>query len=440
MLRPQILLRLSLIALGTMSGDRWTSAESPADAQQAVHLRVARLIDQLASPSFNDRQAADVELTEIGEEGRAALEAAADSEDPEVRLRITRLLKQLKIEALWQGSPVRFNNQSMLASTAIEAISQQTGNEVLVGDQYGEFADGTIDLTAPTGLFWPVIDDICRRSGNRFRPRYGNAVPGWVLIAGDLGQYPVAYAGPIRAHISSGRRVFIEQFDYEDENSETTHTLQFNVTMAWEDRFRLVAHHSKVQVLDLEADVPHHAMQQPPVEEDWQVLDSSAQQYGTTLKLTPPPPAATSLRRLSLGWDVIAVGDWSTLEIEPLTEGDLHRRDDVGLRVVEVKQTGPTRWELELAIKRMLIVPQPDDVLLVENEFEVWDQQGEPLTIQNRTRGNSSKGTARLTLACTAASEASVPARLSVHYPKIRDRRQIKIVFRDVPLPSAQPE
>ncbi len=51
------------------------------------NLRIARLVERLGSESFQDRQQASNELAKLGNQSRNQLEAAAKSDDPEIRLR-----------------------------------------------------------------------------------------------------------------------------------------------------------------------------------------------------------------------------------------------------------------------------------------------------------------------------------------------------------------
>ena len=56
-------------------------------ADDRPQLRVARLIRQLGSPSYEARESAERALAEFGAQNRVHLERASHSDDPEVRLR-----------------------------------------------------------------------------------------------------------------------------------------------------------------------------------------------------------------------------------------------------------------------------------------------------------------------------------------------------------------
>jgi hypothetical protein len=394
----------------------------------------------LAAPKYAHRQAAEQEIFTLGVAGKQQLEAAAQSSDPELRLRAQRLLKQLKREALWQGSTVSLVADKIKASAAVRAVSEQTGNDLAVGDQYGTFADADIGLQHPESLFWRAVDDVCRKSKNRVRARYGSGKPGLVCVSGHLGQFPVAYQGPVRGQLTSAKRVFVEEFDYENRASETTHTFQLNLVMSWEDRFRLVAYQSHLSVAEAATDRPIRLVDHKPAESGWQVVDKSSRQHTTSLRIQPPPQTANKLGRLTLHWDLIAVGDMQTLEVTDLKPDVEHRAEDLGILINETDNPSGTRWELTVALSRDLVVPEPEEVLFVENEFELYDQDQQAFSGQGVSRLGITNGAARMKLSFVAPSSESVPTRLVVRYPRIRDGRTLAVTFHDVPLPCALPE
>ncbi len=216
------------------------SAQEP--LKSADEIRVARLIRDLGADSFAVRSQADAELARLGPEARKQIEEATRSDDAEVRLRAKDLLAQIKVFELWSPGKVHCPRETQAASKLLAALSEQTGNHVLVGDQFGAFHDQEIKLARGAGDYWPLLDELCQASENHFRPHYDSRSPGVVVVAGAPGKHPLAYAGPVRGRITSARRVFIEELNYEDVNSEKTHTFQLNLDMMWEDRFRLVAY------------------------------------------------------------------------------------------------------------------------------------------------------------------------------------------------------
>lgn len=70
--------------------------EAPPAAVKVGEANVRRLIERLASPSYQEREAATRGLAALGERALPALKKAAASKDPEVKRRATQLLKPLE--------------------------------------------------------------------------------------------------------------------------------------------------------------------------------------------------------------------------------------------------------------------------------------------------------------------------------------------------------
>ena len=147
------------------------AAEGPATDAPTPEL-VARLIRHLGDADYLLRTDADRQLSKLGSAARKELEQAAVDPNPEVRLRAKELLQKLKIEALWEPAQFRYAAKGTPASEAVAALTEQTGNHVLLGDQYGAFEDRPIDVAFEPGDCWPTIDEVCRLTGNRLRPLY----------------------------------------------------------------------------------------------------------------------------------------------------------------------------------------------------------------------------------------------------------------------------
>ena len=417
-----------------------SSAQDESAETGPERIRIAKLIEELGSSSYTKRQAASEELRKIGLKGRPEIETAAKSDDPDVRLRAARLLRRLNVERLWSGSPFTLVADNISASEATKQIGEQTGNQVLVGDQYGTFHDQKIQMNHRGTTFWQAVDDLCRQSGNRVRSRYGSSRPGLVFISGNSGKYPTAYAGPVRAQITAAKRVFVEEFDYEDATSETTHTFQFTVLLSWENRFRIVAHQSQVAISEAVADTPAKIFGHQASDSSWQVVEKSVQQFSTTMKLQPPPQAAKQLKRLKLSWDLIVVGEPTNLVIEDFASDTVHRQENLALHIKEMTRISKTRWEMIVALSRDMLIPEPEDILFLENEFALFDADGKPFDLRGTSRLGISDGVAKMKLTFVSPSGTAQPKQFIVTYPRIRDQRALPITFKNVSLPVARPE
>jgi hypothetical protein len=162
------------------------AAVSPATASSANPSQAASkppapdiplLVRELGADDYRLRNAAESRLAEIGGPAREALSVAVADGDAETRLRARELLKRIRIDELWEASTFRYDAKSSAASAAVQALSKQTGNRVLLGDQYGSFDDKPLDFASSGAEFWPVLDDLCLRTGNKLRPHYDTREP-----------------------------------------------------------------------------------------------------------------------------------------------------------------------------------------------------------------------------------------------------------------------
>lgn len=418
----------------------WLGATASLRAQsESTEIRVASLIRRLGSESFDERNLANEALARLGPEARRELETATRHDDPEVRLRAKDLLLRLKVADLWTAAPVRCPNGKCPASKLLAAVAEQSGNRVLMGDQYGSFHEQELSLGSARGSFWEIVDEVCRQTGNRVRPHYDTRQPGLVVVAGGPTKFPVSYCGPLRAQITGARRVFSEELDYEDLSSDLSHTFQFNLQMMWEDRFKLVAYRAQPEVVLAKTDAGNELPPTQPSGAGWNVAGAGTRQLTMSLRLHPPTTAARQLDTLRLRWGLIAVGDMAALEVSDLSSTEPHFQDDVEL-VVESVQTGPgARVEISLLLVRDLVVPDPQEVLFQENDVELIGHDGKPFRKQGQTNSVGEAG-AKIKVTFTGETSESVPKTLRFVYPRVRAQKDVEIVFRHVPLPVGRPE
>jgi hypothetical protein len=401
--------------------------------------RVARLVRDLGATAFEVRQRAAAELSRIGPDTREALERAANSDDTEVRLNAQSLLEQLKVNDLWAPGLVTCGIRGDAASSVLKLLGEQTGNNVLIGDQYGQFHDAPVNLDFTAAPFWQVLDELCRQTSNQVRHHYDTRTPGLVLVQGEPGRHPVAYAGPVRGRITSARRVFIEEMDYESLKSEVTHTFQINLQMMWEDRFRLVAYRSQPELVQAVTDAGVELPAAQPAGSAWNVANAGTRQLAMNLRLQPPSTTSNQLATLRLKWGLIAVGDMQTMDVSDLESNAPHRQDGVELIVEGIQERPGSRYEVTLIVNRDLVIPQPQEVLFQENEFELFDAEGRPFRKQGQTNSLTDQG-AKIRFTFAGDTPGSAPRRLRFTYPRLRAEQDLQIVFRDVPLPVGKPE
>lgn len=412
----------------------------PAGAQEPASPEfVAGLVRNLGNADYLMRTEADRQLMKLGSKAQAELERAAADASPEVRLRAKELLQRLKIESLWQPATFRFTAAGNPASEVIAALTDQTENHVLLGDQYGAFEDKPIDAKFEPGEFWPTVDEVCRRTGNRLRPHYDSRQPGIVLTTGNPGSYPIAYSGPIRAQITSARRAFSEELDYETGRSETTHTFQINLQMMWEDRLRLIAYRSQPELVTARTDAGTTVASTQPSAVGWNVAGSGTRQLTMNLRLHPTATSAKKLDQLTLKWGLIAVGDMADLTVTDFSTKTPFYQDDVELRVEEFDASAAQRCELTVLVIRDTALSDPQEAFFQECEWLLSDQNGAPYRKQGQTNNRDADG-ARVKLTFVGETSESKPTSLKFSYPRVRSQRDVQLTFRDVKLPNGRPE
>lgn len=412
---------------------------SPADPRSDQPLRVARLVRELSDRDFELRARAREELALLGAATRAELTLAAKSDNLDTALAARDLLTRLDLAALWQGSRVQVDPAQRPAADVLALLAQQSGNRLLVGDQFGSFQNVQVSLSTASDSFWQTLDEVCRQSGNHVRPHYDASSPGLVVLTGDAGKYPVTYAGPVRAAVTSARRQFVEEFDYRGLGSEQTHTFQLNLQMMWEDRFRLVAYRSQPELVEATTDTGARLSSTQSTGNGWNVAGGGTRQLALSLRLSPPPVAAERLAVFRLRWGLIAVGEMISVDVDLGDAETLPRvsHDGFELEVEQCQSTG-ARAEVTVVVVRDLVAPEPQEVLFQENGFELFDQQDRPFRQQGQTNNLTDEG-ARMRLSFSGAAPESVPRRLRVTYPRLRSQHDLEVAWRDVPLPTARP-
>ena len=422
---------------------------SPLAAQSLPpDVRVARLVTALGSSQSADREIATLELQDLGRRSRPQLEQALVDADPEVRLRARVLLDECLADDLWSASLVDPPDDTRPASAVLAWISGQSGNRLLPSDPFGSFQDVPIRISAGPLPFWQAVDELCRASGNHLRTQYDSRGGGQILCGGAPGDFPAAHSGPLRAQITSARRMFIEEYDYSQPTrpaAEVTHTFQLQLNLTWEQRLRLLGYTTQPEVVEARTDTGQLLSTLPPVQSNWNAVTPEARHVISTLRLTPPAAGARRLDVLALRWPLMAVGQSAALVATDLVPGRSYAQDDVEVTIESLDRLPSGRFEVVLIVSRDRAPPEPAEVVFQENEVDLFDSRGRPLRLYSQTHQFVRRGL-EMRLQCgppgdTAAVEkADRPALVRLIYPRLRSRRALELVFHDVPLPSARPQ
>lgn len=417
------------------------NAPAPAEAiagGAASSIRIARLVERLGSQSYLERTDASQKLAELGGASRRALEAAATADDPEVRLRAAELLKQLKTNELWSAGHISCRSRNEPAGKTLATLADQTGNHLLLGGPLGTFHDALVDLDYPSGDFWPTVDDICRHTGNVVRTDFEGRRPGAVVVSGDAGTCPTAYAGPLRAEITELSWAFAAKVRFAPPQTEQTNTFEFEMNVRWEDRLRLTGFRAQPEVVEAVTDTGTHLSGCSGGANSWNVLGPAERKISARVKLTAPLVAAKQLDRLAIAWNLLAVGDFASLSVDELTSRAIHRQDDVELTIESI-QRHEAHLDVTLLVSRDGPLPEAADALFQEYTVELFDTEGRAIRLDTQACALTDKGV-EVRLAFSGDFDQSPPKSLTLTYPRIRDQRKLQLVFRHVPLPTARPE
>ncbi len=263
--------------------------------------------------------------------------------------------------------------------------------------------------------------------------------PGIVVSSGSPGNYPRAYSGPIRAQLTSAKRHFVEELNYEEPKSELTHSFHMGVQFNWEDRFRIVGYATQPELVEGVTDNHVIISAAQPTGGGWNATSRGLRQVTANMKLNPIPVSATSLEVFTIRWGLIAVGDPASVEITDFAPDRQHTRDDVAVEIDSFEKQNDGKYVATLLVKRDLAMPDPQEIVFREYEAELLDQQGQPFHVHSVTPAISERGV-QIRLTFHGASAQSEPKTLKLHYPRLRARRDVYLTFKNVPLPVGKPE
>jgi hypothetical protein len=155
---------LVVAALFAMIFPALSRAQAPRDAEQ-----VSRLITQLGSPRFPEREEAGRALDALGTVALEALRQAADDRDPEIARRATGLVRKIekRQETARMLAPLRI--RLLFADTplaeAVDDLAKKTGFIIKLDGDKTLLADRTITLDTGEVTFWEAWERFCAAAG-----------------------------------------------------------------------------------------------------------------------------------------------------------------------------------------------------------------------------------------------------------------------------------
>jgi hypothetical protein len=159
-LLPALLAGLGLVWL---SGSPAPAAKPPTAAE------IRKLIDQLGSGSFAEREEATAALDAAGEPALPGLRKAVESDDAEVRRRAGELLKKIETrvdaEHLLAPTKVSLSFKDTPAAEAVAELAKKSGCKVVLQDPAGKLRDRKVTLEAGEATFWEALDRLTAAAG-----------------------------------------------------------------------------------------------------------------------------------------------------------------------------------------------------------------------------------------------------------------------------------
>jgi hypothetical protein len=150
------------------------------------------LVARLGSPKYADREAAAGDLERLGRRAMAALRAARDSRDLEIRTRALALVNKIEGALLTKPTMVALDFEDQPLPGVVKAVSEQAGIKLgLIPENSETWPNRRITLHEPAPVpFWKAMDRLCEAA----RLQYNFGMHG--LPSGREPTFPLFDGGP----------------------------------------------------------------------------------------------------------------------------------------------------------------------------------------------------------------------------------------------------
>jgi RNA polymerase sigma factor (sigma-70 family) len=140
----------------------------PAPPAATDAARIARLVSQLGSDAFTDREKAAKDLDAIGAPALDALREAARTGEAEQSKRAKDLAARIeaRIESAGMLAPrrVRLVYRDTPVAEAVADFKAKSGYDLSLSDPEGKLKDRTVTLDTGDVTFWQALDQFCRQA------------------------------------------------------------------------------------------------------------------------------------------------------------------------------------------------------------------------------------------------------------------------------------
>src|SRR5438067_1992456 len=161
---PTLILLLSLGLAMPFAAGRAAEPAKKTDSAQ-----VARLVKQLGSPRFAEREAATQALDALGPPALEALQHALHSRDAEIRRRAQELLPRVQRRAetirLLAPKHIRLVYKDTAVTEALDDFAKKTGFTVQLGGDRTKVLGRKVTLDTGDVTYWEAYARLCKEAG-----------------------------------------------------------------------------------------------------------------------------------------------------------------------------------------------------------------------------------------------------------------------------------
>lgn len=130
---------------------------------------IDKLVKQLGSGRYQEREKAQKKLAEIGPPAVAALKKAAESGDAETQRRANELLanldKQTQRQKVLAPTRIKLSFKDTPLKEALADLTKKTGYQFSLVDPEGKLKDRKVTLEVAETSFWEAFDQFCGKAG-----------------------------------------------------------------------------------------------------------------------------------------------------------------------------------------------------------------------------------------------------------------------------------
>ncbi len=395
--------------------------------------RVQALVRQLDDDRVAQRSEAEAALMAWGPALLHLLPPPEQLPSAESRRRLARVRAALEIErarAFLAASQVRLAG-NMSATAALQAVSQQTGNQLLGLESF----DQPIAVDVPGRPFWEALDQILDAAALTVIPATGPE-GGWQVVAGQTHRARrAAYSGLFRLEPTLVTAV-------RDLQQPALSTLRVRLAVAWEPRIRPIAITQRFDTVAARDD-RGRALEVERRGSLSAAVERGASSVVWEIPLGLPDRPAQRLASLSGTLEALLPGPVERFEFRdpPRAANAVERRAGVTVAIPQVHASGPS---LEIHVRVTF-----DDALDALESYRGWVEQNAAYLVDVAGRRIASSGQRLISQqpnavgiavrfaadAADAADPAWADCRFVYETPALLVRAPVAYELRDIELP-----